>query len=474
MKHSHVEIIKQKAYSYDAFPGMSAPDSKVRTILDQLCLDLDKPLVVFFDEANLLSGYGLITFLAQIRDGFNERYKLGNKFPSSLALVGMRNIRDYLTSNHPESVDQHLASPFNIVAERLTLANFTQDEVRQLYSQHTEATGQIFDESAIVQAWYWTEGQPWLVNALANVLLADKLKNDYSVLITGEHVDQAAQALILRNDTHFDSLKERLKEPRVRRVIETVMIGAIRFPKGISDDNIKYVLDLGRLKNDLNNSKVLKIANLIYQEVIPGSLNNKIQQEVEIAIPDTYGRQWMDGISLDMTGLLKSFQSYWSENSEMFIKNNMFDSYIINSISDALSEVNMPDNIKLSNEIINNIQDDLINFANEALMHLILYTFLQRVLNGGADFIQREYALGTLRADICISYKGNRYPLELKIKGHKSQDESIKQLLGYMNKSLSEEGWLVVFDKDFAKPWNEKISWETKKYKNKTIHIVSC
>jgi hypothetical protein len=105
---------------------------------------------------------------------------------------------------------------------------------------------------------------------------------------------------------------------------------------------------------------------------------------------------------------------------------------------------------------------------------LVLFAYLQRVLNGGADFIQREYALGTLRADICVSYKGIRYPLELKIKGHKSQKESIEQLKSYMNKCLASEGWLVVFDKDFTKPWKEKISWDTLQDNYKSIHIVAC
>jgi hypothetical protein len=77
-------------------------------------------------------------------------------------------------------------------------------------------------------------------------------------------------------------------------------------------------------------------------------------------------------------------------------------------------------------------------------------------------------------SDICVSYKGIRYPLELKIKGHKSQKESIEQLKSYMNKCLASEGWLVVFDKDFTKPWKEKISWDTIQDNDKSIHVVSC
>jgi predicted nucleic acid-binding OB-fold protein len=48
IKASHVDQIRQKAYSYDSLPGMSASDSKVQIILHELCQELDKPLVVFF------------------------------------------------------------------------------------------------------------------------------------------------------------------------------------------------------------------------------------------------------------------------------------------------------------------------------------------------------------------------------------------------------------------------------------------
>jgi hypothetical protein len=93
----------------------------------------------------------------------------------------------------------------------MTLANFTQNEIGQLYSQHTETTGQVFHDGAIERAWYWTESQPWLVNALARQTVEVILKNDYSVTITAKIIDQSAQSLILRNDIHFKSLKDGLK-----------------------------------------------------------------------------------------------------------------------------------------------------------------------------------------------------------------------------------------------------------------------
>ena len=35
-------------------------------------------------------------------------------------------------------------------------------------------------------------------------------------------------------------------------------------------------------------------------------------------------------------------------------------------------------------------------------------------------------------------------------------------------------GWLVVFDPDLTKPWDEKISHEDRTVDGKTIHVFFC
>jgi hypothetical protein len=75
-----------------------------------------------------------------------------------MALIGMRDIRDYIAKVRPGSKSKGITSPFNIKKEALTLANFTQNEIEMLYKQHTEASGQIFEPAAIEQVWHWSEG----------------------------------------------------------------------------------------------------------------------------------------------------------------------------------------------------------------------------------------------------------------------------------------------------------------------------
>jgi hypothetical protein len=345
----------------------------------------------------------------------------------------MRDIRDYLVRVRPDSQSKGLASPFNIKKEALTLANFTKEEIKTLYHQHSDASGQVFEQSSIDRAWYWSEGQPWLVNALANEIVIKILKNNYSKPVIGNLVDQAAEALILRRDTHIVSLLERLKESRVRGVMETVIIGKRRWPKEVLDDDKQYVLDLGLLKSDKG---IFKPANPIYQEVILRTLSKRYQDE----LPPELANRWMDGHKLDMTALLKEFQQFWRETADMI--------------------------------------DDPYGY-NETISHIVCFAYLQRVLNGGVETLTREYAFGRQRMDLNAKYKGKNYPVELKIRGldkfvELKTKESLEQLWSYMDKGGAKEGWLVVFDRSPDKPWDEKLTWETTQYKGQTIHIVGC
>jgi hypothetical protein len=172
----------------------------------------------------------------------------------------MRDIRDYIASQCPLS-SEHLGSPFNIKKKALTLHNFTQTQIRDLYLQHTKATGQIFEKSAIAEAWHWSEGQPWLVNALADTVVVDELKNDFSTPVTGEHFDKAAEILINRRDTHIDSLLTRLTDPRVIKVMDAVFAGT-KSSVLIDSDDRQYCLDLGLVVKEKNLTLWLNVAGL--------------------------------------------------------------------------------------------------------------------------------------------------------------------------------------------------------------------
>jgi hypothetical protein len=185
--------------------------ARIGTNLSNWAEQSSRPLVVFLDEIDALRNETLISVLRQLRSGFPNRPQ---GFPQSVALVGMRDVRDYkYASGGGERLNT--SSPFNIKVRSFTLSNFSLAEVRNLYQQHTEATGQIFTPEAIDLAFHLTQGQPWLVNAIAKEI-AEYIAKDPNTPITPELVNQAKEILIQRQDTHLDSLAERLREDRVR------------------------------------------------------------------------------------------------------------------------------------------------------------------------------------------------------------------------------------------------------------------
>jgi len=95
------------------------------------------------------------------------------------------------------------------------LDNFIQPEVDHLLEAHTKETGQKFDTRAKVLIWNYTQGQPWLVNALAyETCFKMKEAKDRKQVITEDKVIQAKENLILRRETHLDQLADKLIENR--------------------------------------------------------------------------------------------------------------------------------------------------------------------------------------------------------------------------------------------------------------------
>jgi hypothetical protein len=423
LQKSSIPFIYNDRYEQDK---KNRPLVLLTLFLMDLVKSLDKPLVILFDEADCLSEGTLISFLRQLRNGYNDRSIA--PFVHSVALVGMRNIRDYKAKIHPDNQSLGSASPFNIVTESLTLKNFTKEEITTLYQQHTGETGQKFEADAVELVWEQTQGQPWLVNAIANEVIIEMLQSDYTLPVTVAMVKEAIQTIILNRPTHIDSLLERLKEDRVHRIIEPMILGDGDIDK--ESDDFLYTKDLGLIRVV---DSMVKPANPIYAEVIVRKLSSFTQDVLkESKYPYQMSRYLKDG-RIDMDYLMQDFQQFWRENSEIWIERYDY---------------------------------------KEAAPHLVLMAFLQRVVNGGGQIV-REMATGTGRLDICLIYEGRKYPIELKIwRGEKSLAEGIGQTFGYMDTYGCSEGWLAIFDRSPKTKWDDKIYIQKETIDGKTITIV--
>jgi hypothetical protein len=371
------------------------------------------PLVIFIDEIDSLRNETLLMVLRQLRNGYPSRPR---SFPHALGLIGLRDVRDYkVASGGSERLNT--ASPFNIKVKSLTLRDFSLEETATLYAQHTSDTGQQFAPGAIDYAFELTQGQPWLVNALAKEIV-EEIAPDPGQTIAIEHFQQAKEDLIQRKDTHLDSLSERLREPRVRAIIEPMLAG--KELNETPDDDRQFLVDLGLVRRDPQGG--LAIANPIYREVIPRVLVGGTQDSLPRIAPS-----WLtaDG-ELDSDRLLEAFLVFWRQHGEPLLKSASY---------------------------------------HEIAPHIVLMAFLHRVANGGGT-LDREYAIGSDRMDICLRYGKATLGMELKVWRDRRPDPLVKgleQLDSYLARLGLGTGWLVIFDQRSNQPAiEERTTTETK------------
>jgi len=376
----------------------AAPGARVGAALEAWAQHCPRPLVIFLDEVDALRDQSLVSVLRQLRAG--HKFRPGG-FPWSLGLVGLRDVRDYKVASGG-SDHLHTASPFNIKAESLTMRDFTEAEVGELYAQHTAETGQPFAPDAVARAFELTQGQPWLVNALARQLV-QVVVTDRARIISRADVDRARDLLIARQDTHLDSLAERLRDPRVRAVIEPMLVGDVVPP--LPPDDLRFVKDLGLVRETPEGS--VEMANPIYREIVARDLASVLRTALPPLAPT-----WLraDG-ALDPDALLDAFLAFWRQHGEALLASSPY---------------------------------------SEAAPHLVLLAFLHRVVNGGGR-IDREYAAGSKRLDLRVEYRGSAFGVEVKTwkDADKVKDPvpaGVRQLEGYLTRIGADRGWLVLFD----------------------------
>jgi len=421
----------------------------LKRILSLWSLNNEKKIILLIDEIDALVGDTLISVLRQLRSGYAERPV---SFPQSIILCGVRDVRDYRIFSDKDQQMITGGSAFNVKAKSLTVGDFTKEEIRELYQQHTQETGQKFEEGIFDLAWDYTRGQPWLVNAVANeACFENKAGRDRSKTINIQMFEAAKNELIIRRDTHIDQLADKLKEDRVRKIIEPMLAGE-SFDQDVFNTDVEYCKDLGLIKKT---EEGYQIANAIYREVIPRELGYMTQLSLE----SIYRRQWYvdkDG-TLNMMKLLTNFQQFFREQSESWLSRFKYE---------------------------------------EAGPQLLLQAFLQRIINGGG-LIDREYGLGRKRTDLYIRWpvikdrfkeEGKEHPfpltynpddlqrivIELKLKHNYSlktvMDEGLKQTSDYVNKTGSKEAYLIIFDQENPN-WEEKIFVEKREYNSLEITV---
>jgi hypothetical protein len=387
-----------------------------------------KPLIVLFDEVDVLQGETMISVLRQLRGGFASR-GIG-KFPVSIALVGMRDLKDYITASK-DGVSPNPGSPFNIKEDSSSLSNFQKEDVVHLFAQRTAENGQQITQEALDYVYEQSCGQPWLVNSLFKRATMRILDFESVETVELKHIVEAREQMIQARETHLDALAERLKDPRIHGVVQPVLTGDSGSNLDPNHPDMLLAMDLGLIKWDMNRG--FMIANPIYEDILTRTLNSVYF--VQVPPPSSWRWQTPDG-HLDMDALLREFQDFWRDHSDTW--------------------------------------EQWTNYTH-AFPHLLLMAFLQRVVNAKGR-VEREYATGSGRMDMAVEYKGEWNIIEIKLWriGRTLEwvkADGLKQVNRYRQTFVPPVGYhknitntyLVIFDRrpeDVKPTWDERITWE--------------
>jgi hypothetical protein len=381
-------------------------DGVLTSMLTRWSAAAERPIVLLLDEVDALIGDTLVSLLRQLRTGYTQRP--GLPFPCTVILCGVRDLRDYRIHARSEPAPITGGSAFNIRAKSLRLGDFSAEETHTLLTEHTQETGQLFTPEALSRVWQLTQGQPWLINALAyQACFEQREGRERSQPITRPMIDAAKEHLILNRVTHLDQLADKLREEWVRCVIEPMLAGESL--EHVPLDDRDYLVDLGLLRRSAGGG--LEIANPIYREVLPRMLALGPQDSLPQIAPT-----WLtDQGQLDPERLLMAFLAFWRQHGEPLLKAAPY---------------------------------------HEIAPHLVLMAFLHRVVNGGGT-LEREYAIGSGRMDLCLRYGELTLGMELKVWRDGRPDplnRGLDQLDGYLAGLGLDTGWLVIFDRRAGQP----------------------
>jgi hypothetical protein len=326
-------------------------------------------------------------------------------------------------------------SPFNIKADSATLSGFSKDDIAKLFAQRTEETGQQITPEALDYVYEQSQGHPWIVNSFFMRATMRILDEDSTETVTLEHLKLARQQMLEARETHLDALSIRLRDPRVKNVIQSIITGESNPTLGRMNPDVELSIDLGLVCWDKEIG--FKIANPLYEELLTRYLNSGYHD----SLPPPSSWKWQKpGGSLDMDSLLKEFQRFWRRHADIWEQKADY---------------------------------------TEAFPHLLLMAFLQRITNGEGR-IEREYAAGRGRLDLAIEYKGQWFIIEIKLLHPYDtiqyvKEEGLEQIRSYRDKfGPATPSYLVIFDRRpeaKQQPWEERLSWSVSEG---DITVVTC
>ncbi len=368
--------------------------NRIGAALSAFAQNAPRPLVIFLDGLDTLSRDVRVSLVRQIRAGKPRRPR---GFPWSIGFASLREPHE-LDAGQPPSSTRAPASSNGLDAEVLPLHGLARSDVATLLAGVEERTGLEMLPGAIDRAYELTQGHPFLVNALMQRIV-DATEGRKGPL-TASDIERAKDLLLDRRGGLLDEIVDRMRDPKLRAALEQIMAESTREPPA---EDVRVALDLGVVRRTTDGSLV--IANPIFVGLVARILPGAVRSVFPVGQPAWVGA---DG-RLDADRLLEAFLDFWRKHGDALFSSAPYGE----------------------------------------LSPLVLTAFLNRVVKSGG-LIERVYAIGRGRMDVCIRQGGSAVALVVKVRRDPDADP-VAEGLAQVDEALArlgiENGWLVVFDR---------------------------
>ncbi|WP_089935348.1 AAA-like domain-containing protein [Candidatus Entotheonella palauensis] len=232
------------------------PTQRFLTFLEDVVLtELHGDVVLFFDEIDSVLNLPFSDdFFTTLRSLFNARAEKPALRRLSIVLLGLATPSSFIRNRS--------RTPFNI-GRSIALDDFNRVATKPFQEKLGRNSGSLID-----RIFYWTNGQPWLVQRLAAAVYAWPEDERSPERIDREVKDSYLQSNIIEHDTHFKFIRNYLLErsPYLRKTLVTyrrVLRGKIVGVKETSPVQIR--LKLAGVVRVLGNRLVVR--NRMYEHI---------------------------------------------------------------------------------------------------------------------------------------------------------------------------------------------------------------
>jgi hypothetical protein len=370
----------------------------VNDLLHQLS-QFSQKTVFIIDEIEQVNPAMFNQFLHAIRAYYHHREMHNLK---SVVLVGVSNITGIIQDN---------ASPFNI-ADNFDIPYFTKEEVIELYEQHQNESGQVFEEKVKNQIHYITAGQPGLVNGFG-LRVSEQYKNQNPVNYK-TYLDIEDWYLNQAIDKNISNIINKAKQERC--LVERLLFDEAEYPFKIYDENTRFLHIQGVIKrNEEGNIEFwVPLYKKCLQNYFYPSLNgesNTIQENIDIS--DYYTPE----TGLNIEKIIRDYQAYAKRRGfRYFIERN---------------------------------PDGTLKGLRKAALVYSFETYIQSFLSvtNGKSYLEAHVGLG--RSDLIVNVADNEFVIEAKLFSNSTKfSAGKKQLAYYINRLGLKEGIYLVFVKN--------------------------